>query len=99
MNTKTISERVYQQNQSWYFERTVLIGGEKLKVEIRRNAYDDQSYGRVMKWDGNEWKQVVHSPIQLLQCRHISYVTSGVVASHFEKDFGQLFNEAAKIIL
>lgn len=95
---KLISERIWNADQSWYFERTVQVGVVKLKVKIRRNAYNDQSYARVERWNGEEWKIVVTAPITECQCQSLSYVTRGVNLADFEKDYTRLLTEAVKIV-
>ena len=99
---KLISQRCYYQDQSWYFERTVSLRegttkSIKLKVSIRRNAYDNQSYARVYMWDGTKWNQVVNSPITECVCKIISYVNLNITVVHFEDDYTRLLNEALKI--
>lgn len=98
-----ISEQVYNENQSWYFERVVEVkakGGKKhvLQIDIRRNAYDNQSYAKVKRWNGEEWKQVIHQPISRCECKGISYVQGGIRVSHFENDAKRLMEEAVQIV-
>jgi hypothetical protein len=73
---KTISERFYNLNQSWYYERIVEIKGVKLKVHIRRNAYDNQSHlnGLVFDPAAMKWNKIVHRPIEGAKCESASYV-------------------------
>lgn len=99
----TISTRVYNQDQSWYFQRTAEIkarGNKKhtLRVNIRRNAYDNQSYAKVERWNGTEWKNVVNAPITECECKGIAYVDNGISARHFEKDSDRLVQEAESIV-
>lgn len=98
MKIKQISERVYNQDQSWYYERTVSVGSHKLKIDIRRNAYDNQSYGRVHRWDGTKWQLVVEAPITELNCSVISYVDKGIIAGNFGRDGDKLLQEAIEIV-
>lgn len=102
--TKTIiSERVYNQNQSWYFEHTVLVNegttSFKLRVAIRRNAYDNQSYAHVDMWNGNEWKRVLGVPITECVCKSISYTDVAVTKTAFVIDSNKLLLETCKIVL
>jgi len=96
---KTISERLYNRDQSWYFERIVRkdVRSAPLKVDIRRNAYDNQSGARVWRWNGSEWKLVVDAPISDCVCRSVRY-TNDASVSDFECDFDRLLNEALEII-
>ena len=100
-NHHTISKRFYNENQSWILNYTVGIGDEhRLLVEIRRNAYDQQSYGRVSRWDGTRWHRVVNVPISECQCRVVSYVQPEGKAREdlFVLDAYRLLEEAKKII-
>ena len=100
MKTKTISERVFNADQSWYFERIILLPNtDKVKINIRRNAYDFQSWARVSRWNGEEWKNVVDAPITEFNCHKISYVDKGITTKHFDEDAGKLLMEAMKIVL
>lgn len=100
---KLISERCYNQDQSWYFERTVKVKNEfnerSLRVTIRRNAYDNQSYARVDVWDTskNVWNRVVNAPITECECKRISYVDNHISITVFGTDYSRLLDEALKI--
>jgi hypothetical protein len=76
MKSKQISEQFYNLSQSWCYERIIAIDGAKLKVEIRRNAYDDQSYMRGYVLDSSvvKWNLVVNRPIKGSNCEPASYV-------------------------
>ena len=69
-----IDIRFYNLNQSWYFTRICEWNSHKLKVEIRRNAYDNQSYARCYKYDGNKWYIVCSMPIAHCKCKDVTYV-------------------------
>lgn len=100
-----ISTRFYNQTQSWYYVRTVAVDkspskpGIRIKVEIRRNAYDEQSYGRTYLWSGSKWELVVNSPIEGLRCEHASYVHNKyeVDCQAFERDAEDLLDETIRI--
>jgi|1_EtaG_2_1085319.scaffolds.fasta_scaffold02044_6 hypothetical protein len=72
----------------------------KLKAEIRRNAYDDQSYARCYKFDGNKWNLVCSIPIKDCECQVVSYVCKKIDARKdlFFQDSQTLFEIAKKII-
>lgn len=95
----TISERCYCQDQSWWYERIVKIPtNRKLKVEIRRNAYDVQSYAKVEIWSGTKWEEVVKVPITLCECQRISYASDTVLAEDFHADANRLLNETLQVV-
>lgn len=98
MTMKVISTRVYNQNQSWVFEKVVETYDQKVKVTIVRNAYDMQSYGKTEIWADNKWNKITNVPIQFLECKKISYVQENVGVNDFEKDYKFLLEEALQII-
>jgi hypothetical protein len=100
-NEIIISERCYNQDQSWYYERTAKFEAAtqsvKLKVSIRRNAYDHQSHAQVYFWNGQQWNLLVDSPISECECKDIAYFNKGVKPSFFMADRNRLLVEALKI--
>jgi len=71
-----ISERFWNSDQSWNFEKIVEHDGFKLRVLIRRNSYDEQSFLRGFALDPVhlQWNQLVHKPILGSRCYDVSYV-------------------------
>jgi hypothetical protein len=71
--------RTWQAEQSWFAERTVrhAATGVVLRAKIRRNAYDDQSYGRVdaLEMPEAKWNCLLTRQIQELSCGALSYQT------------------------
>jgi hypothetical protein len=82
-----IDIRFYNKNQSWYFIRIQEWDGHKLKASICRNAYDNQSYARCYKFDGNKWNVVCSIPIQDCKCKAISYVMKEVNFPRMQESF------------
>ena len=76
---KIISQSFYQQGQSWQ-----MVGiyeqqnGLRLRVHIKRNAYDEQSFAKLEVFSQTEkkWNLVHSKPIQQCACRETSYVLS-----------------------
>jgi len=69
-----IQEDLWNANQSWCYESITEHGeGVRLRVKIRRNAYDNQSSAICERWDGDAWKQVVSRPIEQMECSVVSY--------------------------
>lgn len=75
---KLIQEDFWNAHQSWCYEAITDHGGERLRVKIRRNAYDDQSSAICERWTGDEWKQVVSRPIEHMACTAVSYTDKPV---------------------
>jgi len=95
---KTISERCWCANQSWNYEHLFTVEGNSLRVSIRRNAYDAQSYARVARFDGSKWQPVASRSIGECSCRGISYVSTDVECQSFLADATTLEEEAIAIL-
>jgi hypothetical protein len=54
-----ISERVWQGRQSWDGELVTRLNGRKVRATVHRDGYDEQSWGRVHVWTGDEWNHVL----------------------------------------
>ena len=100
-NETIISERCYNQDQSWYYERTAKFESPtqsvKLKVYIRRNAYDEQSCALVHLWSGQGWNLIVTAPISECLCKDVDWIDKNVKPSFFTADCNRLIVEALKI--
>ena len=71
---KIIQSDFNNHNQSWSYTQIVEKEGKKLRVRIRRNAFDNQSHALAELWAGTEWRQVISRPIEVMECRNVSYV-------------------------
>jgi hypothetical protein len=58
-----MSSRTWKGSQSWNYEATWALGGRVLKVEVKRDTYNDQSYERVSLFDGDRWNEMYGWPI------------------------------------
>lgn len=81
---KLIDQQVYGTSQSLVFKqitshdcpsRHIASRWLKLKVFIKRDSYDEQSYGRVKYWNNVEWVTVLEYPIQLLESKSLSWAS------------------------
>lgn len=99
---KVISARFYNLHQSWIYERIIKVDDHKLRVVIRRNAYDDQSYVRGYALDPVklDWNCLVDKPIAGASCYSISYVLPVERANRllFEKDADAVIEELKSIV-
>lgn len=86
----------YNADQSWHLVCIVRLPAPwpsgaprptdvSLRVRLRRNAYDDQSFGRVERLGPSGWHDVVARPISALRCREVSYTGDGAL-DLFEAD-------------
>lgn len=102
---KRISSEFYNAEQSWFFEALWDFKGEKLRVIIRRNAVDFQSYLIVEIYEPTQrvWNKLTSKPIESAHCKCVSYVeTKEQMAQRyglvFEKDEEELLKKAALIL-
>ena len=84
---KPIQEEFYCQDQSWnYLEVFQDDSGQRFRIEIRRNAYDNQSYARIKRWDGSQWQFVTSVPLATCTCKDVSYVDPSPNINNFKAD-------------
>jgi len=55
---KTIDRQIAQGRQSINFTEVIEFDGHKLRISIKSDSYNFQSYARISRWNGEEWKQV-----------------------------------------
>ena len=98
---KSLKRKVWNSNQSWYFESLHETDkGEKLRVDIRRNAYDNQCHARVMIFNSDEkkWNHLNSIFITDLPCSGISYVQDGITVAQFVLSEQILLDESSLIL-
>jgi hypothetical protein len=63
---KIIEENYFKGSQSINFEGFYKMNDFKLKIEIKKDSYTAQSYGRVWVWKDLEWSFIASiPPVQL----------------------------------
>lgn len=95
---ENISCKTWNSDQSWHHESVFKDKKHTLRITIKRNAYDNQSYANVKRWNGEKWHEVCHRPIEYCVCRQISYVTRNIDAGDFVYDVDSLLEEALAIV-
>lgn len=98
--SKTISERCHNKEQSWFYERIEKVDQSRLRVSIRRNAYDDQSYVRGYVFDpGNiKWNLIVDLPFQSAACKRVNYTDEYITIGDFAPDAENVLTELLAIL-
>lgn len=76
---KITTQEIWNAGQSWHLEATANIGTaadtRRLRIRIRRNAYDGQSKATVEAWTDQEgWAYLTQIPITETEASQISYV-------------------------
>lgn len=102
-----INRNLSNGNQSWNYDEivevpsTTLGNPDKLRVEIRRNSYDDQSFARVSFWTPAGWSTVAALPIADCRCAAVSYTSKSLTMSQqeaFDLDSERLIDIAMAVI-
>lgn len=71
---EVVKEDHWKAPSSLYAERIVRTGDLKLRAEVRRDSYPDQSYARVSAWTAHEgWKVVTTIPFDCSAMKDASY--------------------------
>lgn len=95
---KLLSEKLYSADQSWIYETLWDLPAKdhRIKVVIRRNAYDSQSYGRAYLFSASEskWNEVAHTSGLKLKCKDASYAMDEQrIIREYKKQFSQDTND------
>lgn len=96
-----IDQQLYNKDQSWHYEGIYKYGDHKLRVYIRRNAYDHQSSLKVEVWNPEqlEWKMIRTVPMEKIRSSYEwTYTKQNVPMGPFEEDAQDLLNMAAAIL-
>lgn len=98
MTTKTISKTYSKGQQSHNYQEILSADGKKLRISIKRDAYDFQSYARVEALGNDEIKwNVIHSiPYTEIKMKK-SYV-SQASAADFADDRAELLRVAKALL-
>jgi len=97
MATKTISKSVFNADQSWFYNEILSLEGKKLRIEVRRNAYEMQSHAKVELWGGTEWNQLYWLPGCQVKMKR-SYVEKGITEADFADDRKELLRVAKALV-
>jgi hypothetical protein len=102
--------------QSWHYEEFLEVvhvsqtePGIKLHILVRSNAYDEQSWAKIEKWDGAQWHLLVQIPGNLMESRNggfqerrpVSYTSKSLspeATATFMTDRQTLLEDAAHIL-
>lgn len=102
-----ILENLYNGRQSVVFEGICKITKEKINKKIRilikKDSYDFQSYAKIQYWDGSEWKHVTSldwnktKSKELFHNKNVDELTT-LERSHITSDKNELIKIAEEII-
>lgn len=100
MANKRISQTLSNENQSWNYESIHNFMGKKVRIYIRRNAYDIQSFlsAEIFDKKENKWNRLCSIPFKGAACTPVVYVQNHVDIKLFEADEARLLTKAALIL-
>ena len=95
-----ISERFWKGRQSWNYQRVVRAGDKRLRITIKRDAYDFQShlYGDAYDSVHMKWHRLVARPLDGATCADTSYVDRNPNIQPFREDAEDVLVELLEII-
>ena len=93
--------RAWQGEQSWWFQGTWRTAGVVVRVSIRRNAYDEQSWARaeIFSPAALAWNLVASRTIKECRCKGVSYLQATVSAVDFSADAAALVDEVRRVVV
>jgi hypothetical protein len=101
MKMKTIIERVWKGSQSWNYQHVFTVPGtlHKLRVTVKRDSYDEQSWARIELWSGASWTLMQRlSGHEKIMKGLPSSVHDGVSAQSFAKVHDELLRVASELL-
>ena len=63
MRVLKVSEEYENKNQSWRFEGIYRSPSDVVRVDVRKNAYLDQSHAHISVWSANGWQVFCSLPV------------------------------------
>jgi hypothetical protein len=75
----------------------VVKTGDRLKIDIKSDAYRAQSHARIERWDGNQWQLVWSIPAHAMATPEGLYVRKPT-AKDFRADTETLVAHAATVL-
>lgn len=95
-----ISDRTWSGHQSWNREVIENIGGKRVRMTVKVDAYDFQSFAKSELWNGEKWHTVHKIPGQEVQAfKKISYVAPFCSPATFDNDLAELRSVTKGVLL
>lgn len=103
---EVITDRLWKGSQSW--NRVMILEVRdhlglhtdpvKLRVRIKRDGYDEQSYGRIERWDGRQWQPLHAIAGGSKELKAIPSYIADATRKHFEAATEELLRVALKVV-
>ena len=82
-----------------HFTQLLVVQDQRLRVDIRSNAYKEQSYSRVDYWNGTKWTEVWTLAGEVQSTSHgLTYKQNWNDLHHFMMDRNKLFVIACEVL-
>jgi len=93
-------QKSWKGQQSLEYDATYALRKRKVRVRIKRDAYDFQSYARAEVWYPKEmrWNQVAEVPYPMMESLKASYYSRAEPGRWWSTDETRLLEEAAAIL-
>jgi hypothetical protein len=101
MTRRLSPARVWNASQSWYFEALHEHGDTRIRIRIRRNAYDNQSFLIAEVWSPTtlSWNEATTLPMNADRQSHsVQYFQEKITVEHFARDERDLLHTVSIIL-
>jgi hypothetical protein len=101
--TKVIEQRYFTGSQSVNYTEIYSKNDKKIKIEIKSDAYQSQSYARGSVFDGAKWQPVYNIPSSQMHTEVGLIYTNckqkpEIAASAMAKDIAEVIEKTEKIL-
>jgi hypothetical protein len=92
--------RVWKGGQDIHYSGLLQMAEHKLRIEARFDSYRDQSFAKIERWNGSEWKPVYFMPGAALVgfIDKAAYRQQAPAASDFQADVNFLIARAEEVL-
>ena len=97
-NYTAIDTTTYCASQSWYYTEVRKYGDDLVRVEVKRNAYDHQSYIALDKWVSIGWQTMIMHPVTGTPVENVSYTGKDDDLSPFANTCKTMWTLYTKIV-
>lgn len=95
-----ISDRTWSGHQSWNREVIENVSGKRVRMTVKVDAYDFQSWAKAELWNGEKWHTVHMIPGQQVRAvKRVSYVQRTCTPTEFDADIDELRSVTKGVLL
>ena len=92
--------RVWKGGQDIHYSGLLQMAEHKLRIEARFDSYQEQSFAKIERWNGSEWKQLYYMPGRALVgfIDKAAYRRQEPAVSDFQADVNFLIARAEEVL-